>query len=414
MKKWVAGAVALVLAAGSAGAQWQRVEEVSSRSILSLRLVHGVMYAGADSLVYISPDGGTTWKRTALLSGGIEFIDAVTEHEGRLYAGTLLHGVFSSSDTGASWQQINTGLNALGALSITGFARRGPRLLAGTQGAGTYVLNPDKVSWSPFGELPLNTSGTVYSMDDTGDTLLVGAGSNGDVYRLFPDSTVWTETPFAGGHLRTALAFTWLGTELILAAGTGVYRSMDHGATWEFADSGFASANAVALCTVDSILYAAVNHLGTGLYLRSTDRGAHWLEDAPASSAAPSALVARGDTLFLGREDGLWFRVARTTAVDGRPALPGTITLHPNSPNPFNPSTEVRFDLPEGGYAVLRVYDVLGRPIATLYDGPATAGSHRARFLADGIASGVFIARLEFRTSRGNVTAATQKMLLLR
>lgn len=55
-------------------------------------------------------------------------------------------------------------------------------------------------------------------------------------------------------------------------------------------------------------------------------------------------------------------------------ALPAVTVLHPNVPNPFNPTTTIRFDLARPGHVRLRIYDVTGRVVATLVDGPMTAG----------------------------------------
>jgi hypothetical protein len=86
------------------------------------------------------------------------------------------------------------------------------------------------------------------------------------------------------------------------------------------------------------------------------------------------------------------------TAV-GDPA-PITLTLHQNVPNPFNPTTSITFDVPEGGTNVsLRVYDTSGALVRTLVDGNTTGGTHRVEW--DGrnaagraVASGVYFCRM--------------------
>jgi hypothetical protein len=69
-------------------------------------------------------------------------------------------------------------------------------------------------------------------------------------------------------------------------------------------------------------------------------------------------------------------------------------SLDQNYPNPFNGSTRFRFALPAAGPARLEVFDVLGRSVATLVDGPVEAGTHTASFEAGTFASGVYFARL--------------------
>ena len=63
-------------------------------------------------------------------------------------------------------------------------------------------------------------------------------------------------------------------------------------------------------------------------------------------------------------------------------------------PNPFSGRTAIRFALEEAGDVRLAVYDVTGREVAALADGPAEAGQHAATFEADGLAAGVYVWRL--------------------
>ncbi len=76
------------------------------------------------------------------------------------------------------------------------------------------------------------------------------------------------------------------------------------------------------------------------------------------------------------------------------PAAPGRFTLSQNYPNPFNPSTVIPFTIPATGRVSLRVYDLLGREVATLLDGDVGPGSYEATFDASGLPSGVYIYRI--------------------
>ena len=77
--------------------------------------------------------------------------------------------------------------------------------------------------------------------------------------------------------------------------------------------------------------------------------------------------------------------------------IPKEFTLLQNYPNPFNPSTVIQFTVPSSGRAVLKVYNILGQEVATLFDGVAAAGEyHQATFDASRLASGIYFSRLEF------------------
>jgi len=92
---------------------------------------------------------------------------------------------------------------------------------------------------------------------------------------------------------------------------------------------------------------------------------------------------------------GEW--IGDATAVDG--GLPG-LALAQNAPNPFNPSTEIRFTLAERGPVTLRIFDAAGRLVRTLVDGDLPADTHAVRWdgrADDGAraAAGVYLYRLE-------------------
>jgi len=90
--------------------------------------------------------------------------------------------------------------------------------------------------------------------------------------------------------------------------------------------------------------------------------------------------------------------------------IPTVLTLHRNAPNPFNPATTIRFDLPAADHVTLRVFDLQGRVVAELLkDHPYRAGFHQLRFEPRGLGSGVYIYRLE--TSHGT---SSHKMTLLK
>ncbi len=89
--------------------------------------------------------------------------------------------------------------------------------------------------------------------------------------------------------------------------------------------------------------------------------------------------------------------------------LPSKITLEPNYPNPFNPSTNIRFNLPEASDVQLTVYNTIGRKVSTLIHQKMTAGSHSITFDASGMPSGVYIYRL-----KADGFSQSRKMLLLK
>lgn len=98
----------------------------------------------------------------------------------------------------------------------------------------------------------------------------------------------------------------------------------------------------------------------------------------------------------------------------GTPAgVPGRLSLYPNFPNPFNPTTRIRFDLPQQRKVLLQVFDVNGRLVRTLASGLMPGGQHSVEW--DGrndngftVASGIYLLRL----SAGKQLLVRQMILL--
>jgi len=80
---------------------------------------------------------------------------------------------------------------------------------------------------------------------------------------------------------------------------------------------------------------------------------------------------------------------------NGTVSQPNTFALYQNSPNPFNPMTNIQFSLEAAGAAKLTIFDLMGRTVAVLADGNYSAGLHNVTFNADNLASGIYIYRLE-------------------
>ena len=75
--------------------------------------------------------------------------------------------------------------------------------------------------------------------------------------------------------------------------------------------------------------------------------------------------------------------------------IPGGYQLKAAYPNPFNPTTNIAFDLPESGFVTLQVFNLLGQEVATLVSEQMSAGSHTIPFAAHGLSSGIYLYRLQ-------------------
>jgi hypothetical protein len=94
----------------------------------------------------------------------------------------------------------------------------------------------------------------------------------------------------------------------------------------------------------------------------------------------------------------------------GGEPVPASFVLAQNFPNPFNGETVITFSVGSAGHVSLVLYDLLGRRVTTLYDGPAEpGGQQRVRFDARSYGSGVYMYRLS-----GGDGVRTRKLLITR
>jgi hypothetical protein len=136
--------------------------------------------------------------------------------------------------------------------------------------------------------------------------------------------------------------------------------------------------------------------------------------------------VAGAETLFATgartSKSGGWGHAADfsvTVTADGLSGIdqeetPLIFSLYQNFPNPFNPSTTIRYTTPQAAEVTLTVLNLLGERVATLVSARMDRGTHAIRWDASGMPSGMYFYRLEAREGGSVVYSATRKLLLLK
>jgi len=116
-----------------------------------------------------------------------------------------------------------------------------------------------------------------------------------------------------------------------------------------------------------------------------------------------------------GTVDFDYFRIGdsitgSTALEDAKDPIPAGFNLYQNHPNPFNPATVIRYRLPAGSDVSLKVYDLLGQEIATLFEGVRPPGTYEALFDAGHLPGGLYL----YRLLTGGNFRQTRKLLLLK
>ncbi len=103
------------------------------------------------------------------------------------------------------------------------------------------------------------------------------------------------------------------------------------------------------------------------------------------------------------------YRGSEPTVVADVQTFSQSFVLEQNYPNPFNPSTVISYQLPMTNHVSLKVYDVIGKEVATLVNEQQEAGTHQTRFVANGLASGLYFYRINAGTFSESKKMSFQK-----
>ncbi|MFI5211430.1 MAG: T9SS type A sorting domain-containing protein [Ignavibacteria bacterium] len=180
----------------------------------------------------------------------------------------------------------------------------------------------------------------------------------------------------------------------------------------------------VAVDNVTGHVYVTGGSTGTGLdYLTisySNNGTFNWekRENGPMNANDLASGVAVGDTerifvtgsaIFTGSNTSYY--TLRYSAFNGIEPISGEVptsfSLMQNFPNPFNPSTAIRFDIPKASFVSIVVYDIMGREVEVLANENARAGKYEVKWNASVYSSGIY-----FYTLRTGDFSQTKKMIL--
>lgn len=384
-------------------AQWVQVNTgLGNRTIGALLSSADTLYAGSEAGVYRSTNFGSNW---SLISSGLpsftQFL-CIVRSGSYLVAGGNHFGVWRSSNLGVSWTRILNGVDSSDYVQT--LAVDGNTVYASLGFPASVGISTDNgATWTKSSN-GLSTSATFTGVTRLGSTLFAMHEIFGPYFSTNSGASWTLLAGVIGAQDKNGVIES--GGSLCAATNTGVFRSTDAGATWTHV---LTSDILTGFSTSGSTLYA----VGRSQY-ESTDNGQSWalIDNSGLPGSVPGTLQIAGGFAFVNMGGvGVYRRpTSQLTGVRDIPgAVPSEFALGQNYPNPFNPSTSISFDLPESGRTTLRVYDVVGREVATLVDEIRPAGRYTEHFTVAGLASGVYFYRLSTP-----LHSATKKLALVR
>jgi photosystem II stability/assembly factor-like uncharacterized protein len=401
--------------------------------------------------IFVSNDSGDSWQlKSNGLNASSSFQINFDKNE-TLFAASFLNGVHRSTDYGKTWELVVKGITNFTHESV--FATKDGYVITGTQD-GYFVSTNRGDDWTKGAFF---TTNTIFRSEED---------LNGDWY-----FAIWGG-PFSRSTNKGASWITAINEFVFsiavdssgnIFAGTNsgrIFKSTDNGESWFYSDNGIITGSTImdiAVSPSGRVIYCGT--YGNGIF-KSENEGENWIDVSQGGleQKAVHSIALRNDKeIFasLFQEDkiyysskggGAWLLISQgmysvknakgyvyaatgesiwrtktntiITAIKTEEYLtPENFYLSQNYPNPFNPVTIIRYEIPgqfrnENIKVQLKVYDILGKEVATLVNEEKSAGSYEIEFSASGggsnLASGIYI----YRLVAGNFTASKKLILL--
>ena len=380
--------------------------------------------AGYRGAIFHTIDGGKTW--TTQASGTKEDLWGVTftdDNTGFIVgqAGMIL----KTTNAGTAWTPLSFGDKVW--FSGISFGSQRTGIAVGKYDGPTtrdndsvysviYRTTNGGTTWlSVYTEMRQWLTGVSFGTGEVATAVSV----DGFVLRTTDGGTSWNQPKItvAPVHLN---AVSSVGPNIITAVGDRgtILRSNDGGASWVTQASGTPE-------RLNSVSFSDESHgvvVGdSGVVLRTSNRGATWMNQ-PSGVTSPlyaihlvnlNAGTAVGDrgTIIHAIAPDILLDVERLTQTGGQVK---EFSLAQNFPNPFNPSTSISYELRSESSVTLKVYDLLGREVATLANGVEKTGLHTVRWSGRNeqgvsVSSGIYFYQLH-----AGSFVSTKKMILLK
>lgn len=288
----------------SAQTYWEPTNGPHGGQVLSVHAVSNThLYASLSDLgMMVSTNSGQSWTASGL--DGYVIGSMVSNGSGHVFAGEYNGaGVQRTTDNGATWGPVNTGLTNLYAyaLAIDG----SDSVFVGTSGGGVFISH-NGASWSPRNNGLTGLYVSSLTIDGNGDLF---AATDAGVFRSTDNGQNWTDAN--NGLLSGAGSIAATGTG-ILIAGTvdGVYYTLNSGADWTLATTNVEDLDVRSLA-VNTLGHGIAGTANGGVYI-STDNGNTWLprHTGVATEIVRSITVNSLNHIFAGSDFGGVYRSA--------------------------------------------------------------------------------------------------------
>ncbi len=376
--------------------------------------LYSTEWQGFGDSVFFSDDFGETWNSYGEINDSlfisINSILFLDNNDILISAdGSESGGIYKSTDGSKTWVQKNTGASIN---SCTKILKISDSIFASVYDA-VYLSVDEGESWLKSGSSP-DPGNEIVDIVRSDDGKLFAATFS-EIFRSDDNGSSWQlitngippATDFFMNLTLSDESYIYLGTRR-----SGIYRTNDWGDNWEYIRHGW-----IRYVTTKPGGYIMAGAEQEGLIM-SIDYGDSWQiinsglpGSLPYTSFINSVYFDNDGYAYCSVHNYGIYRSATPVSVESEEenSQLNSYILFQNFPNPFNPVTNIVYQLPMSGLVQLKVYDLLGSEVTTLTNEIKSKGSHIVSFDASNLPSGVYIYSL-----RVNNFVQNNKMILLK
>jgi photosystem II stability/assembly factor-like uncharacterized protein len=378
-------------------AQWQATNFPETIQVNAIATNDSLVFAGTKGYgMFVSKDNGMNWNE---INNGLQnkVINTILIDGSSIFVGNEL-GVSISTNNGNNWSSINNGLANMGVWSLAiNKSTSSSTLFAGTWN-GVYSSTNNGSNWKVTGlantMVPVNS---VITMNNS-----VYAATNGDGFFQSNDNGVtWINISFIAGvysvnqftqaistimdekvGVKPTYALAKINSNVVVSVGNAFicYKSISARSFANQTNANIVSDPIISFTARGNILYAVD---ASGEMISSENDGMTWKLFLPdLRYNVMSSLANNSLYIFAGMARGIkrLYLPFTNQEITQNIEIPTQSHLYQNYPNPFNPSTEITYELSAFGQVSLKVYDLLGKEVATLVDEEKEPGIYKVEF----------------------------------
>ncbi|MBC8375930.1 MAG: T9SS type A sorting domain-containing protein [FCB group bacterium] len=429
----VTGKDHIVMITRDSGASWETpaFESVNSFWVAKWLSATTVVTVGDSGKVFISEDAGVNWTTQLGLRDICQTVhskagcfDMAFIDENNWVSVGKKGAMAKTTDAGATWTLLAHTLGTPVFQDID-FIDADNWMIVGTNGSALKTTD----AGASFTVMSINAAARFEALDylDANNAMIGGhdgGAPTGIIYQTTDGGATWTDASIPATTGNSVRAIHMFDAATVIALG-----DLNPGGrifTLGVPGSGTGNIAPTASAGVDQTVDEAGPGLGATITLDgsgssdsdgtitawdwSWDGGTASGETADVEFAAGTYAVTLTVTDDGGETatDEVIIVINVVVSVDGRMS-PQAFALHANYPNPFNPTTQISYDLAESGLVDLTIYDVNGIEVSKLVQGYKSAGHHTLTFSADNLPSGIYVARLS-----SGIKSMTRKMILMK